>query len=145
MNICPTYGVVGGHTFGHIYPGPIEEQFTTVSWIDQVMVVGEGREYLTALVVPDFDALKAYAREQGVAYRGEEALLGEEAVQQLFSQTFRRYSRHAAAHEKIRDFRLIQNPFTVENGMMTPTMKLKRRAIETQHAPLIDEMYAAVV
>ena len=66
-------------------------------------------------------------------------------MRQLFSQTFRRYSRQAAAHEKIRDFRLIHEPFTVENDMMTPTMKLKRRTIETQFGPLIDEMYAAVV
>ena len=129
----------------NIYPGPIEEQFTTVSWIDQVLVVGEGREYLTTLVVPDFDALKAYAREEGLSYTGEDGLLGHDAIRGLFSQTFRRYSRHAAAHEKIRDFRLISEPFTVENGMMTPTMKLKRRAIESQYAPLIDEMYVAVV
>ncbi len=129
----------------NIYPGPIEEQFTTVAWIDQVMVVGEGREYLTALVVPDFDTLKAFAREENLAYNDEQTLLNEEAVRQLFSQTFRRYSRHAAAHEKIRDFRLIHDPFTVENNMMTPTMKLKRRAIETEYGTLIDEMYAAVV
>lgn len=129
----------------NIYPGPVEEQFKTIPWIDQVMVIGEGREYLTALVVPDIDALKLYAREQAIPYESEEALLEQEQVRQLFAKDFRRYSRAAASHEKIRDFRLIYEPFTVENGMMTPTMKLKRRIIERQYAPLIDEMYAQVV
>ncbi len=129
----------------NIYPGPIEEQFTTVPWIDQIMVAGEGREYLTALVVPDVDALKAYARENNLDYDDLPHLIEQEAVQQLFAGAFRSYSRTAAAHEKIRDFRLILDPFTVENGMMTPTLKLKRRAIEKHYEDLIDEMYAAVV
>lgn len=129
----------------NIYPGPIEEQFTTVAWIDQIIVIGEGREYLTALVAPDVDALKAYAREKGLAYDTEAALFEHDDVRQLFAQEFRRYSRQAAAHEKIRDFHLIPEPFTVENGMMTPTMKLKRRAIEQQYSALIDALYAAVV
>lgn len=129
----------------NIYPGPIEEQFITVPWIDQIMVVGEGREYLTALVVPDMDALLAYAKENNLGVERPSQLLDNDAIQQLFKKEFRSYSRSAAAHEKIRDFRLIADPFTVENGMMTPTMKLKRRTIEEQYGDLIDEMYAAVV
>ena len=129
----------------NIYPGPIEDGFKTITWIDQVMVVGEGREFLSALIVPDFDALKTYAREQGLAYDTVEALLAQEPIRDLFEQEFRAYSRKAAAHEKIRDFRLISEPFTIENGMMTPTLKLKRRVIEQHYADLIEEMYAAVV
>jgi len=66
-------------------------------------------------------------------------------VQRVFQQLFRSYSRQAAAHEKIRDFRLVLEPFSIENGMMTPTMKLKRRVIETQYAERIEEMYAGVI
>jgi long-chain acyl-CoA synthetase len=72
-------------------------------------------------------------------------LCEHDEVRQPFAQEFRRYSRQAAAHEKIRDFRLVPEPFTVENGMMTPTMKLKRRAIERQYSALIEAMYAEVV
>lgn len=129
----------------NIYPGPIEEQFKTVPWIDQIMVVGEGREFLTALVVPDFEALQAYAKEHGLAYGQIDEMLAQEPIRKLFEDVFRQYSRHAAAPEKIRDFRFITEPFTVDNGMMTPTMKLRRRAIEKHYADLIDEMYAAVV
>ncbi|MEM9663935.1 MAG: long-chain fatty acid--CoA ligase [Bacteroidota bacterium] len=129
----------------NIYPGPIEDGFKTTTWIDQISVVGEGREYLTALVVPDLDALKKYAREQDITTATEADLLAHEAIQKLFSTEFRQYSRKAASHEKIRDFRLIAEPFTVDNGMMTPTLKLKRRAIEDAYGHLIEDMYAGVV
>ena len=127
----------------NIYPGPIEDQFKTVSWIDQIMVVGEGREYLTALVVPDVEALRKHVQSQGHTVGSDEELLRHELAQQLFDKEFRTYSRTASSQDKIRDFRLIAEPFTIEAGTMTPTMKLKRRAIETQYADLIDEMYAA--
>ncbi|MBO6574683.1 MAG: long-chain fatty acid--CoA ligase [Rhodothermales bacterium] len=115
----------------NIYPGPIEELFKTEPLIDQIMVVGEGREFLTALVVPSEDA---------VSLAG-----GEEELQTALKAAFRSYSREAAAPEKIRDFRLVSEAFSVDNGMMTPTLKLRRKAIEAHHAGLIDEMYAAVV
>ncbi|ARA94168.1 long-chain fatty acid--CoA ligase [Rhodothermaceae bacterium RA] len=129
----------------NIYPGPIEDLFKTVPWIDQIMVVGEGREYLTALVVPSFEALHRYAREQGIDYTDDADLLTKEPIRQLFANEFRTYSRTAASHEKIRDFRLILEPFTVENGMLTPTLKLRRRVIEIEYADLINEMYEDVV
>ena len=125
----------------NIYPGPIEDSFKSNTLIDQIMVVGEGREYLTALVVPGIDALEAAAREEGIEYADEKALLEHEDVQKMYQAIFRTYSKKAAAHEKIRDFRLIAEPFTVENGMMTPTLKLKRRIVEKNFAEMIDSMY----
>lgn len=129
----------------NIYPGPIEEAFKTNPYIDQLMVVGEGREFLTALVVPSYEALEAWAREKGIVFEAPQELLGREEVRQLFEDAFRDYSRAAASHEKVRDFRLIADPFTEENEMMTPTMKLRRRAIERTYAGLVDEMYAQTV
>jgi long-chain acyl-CoA synthetase len=109
------------------------------------MIVGEGREFLTALVVPNVDALKSHARANNITSISDEDLLEQEAIRELFGKEFRSYSRTAAAHEKIRDFRLLAEPFTVENGMMTPTLKPKRRAIETHYADVIEGMYAEVV
>ena len=125
----------------NIYPGPIEEQFTTMPAIDQIIVIGEGREYLTALVVPNMDVIIKMARDQGISYNDTAELLAEESIQKVFDDTFRSYSKSAAAHEKIRGFRLIEEPFTVENGTMTPTMKLKRKVIESTFAEVIEEMY----
>ncbi|MEM8487376.1 MAG: long-chain fatty acid--CoA ligase [Bacteroidota bacterium] len=125
----------------NIYPGPIEEQFATAGLIDQVMIIGEGREYLTALVVPNMDMLILHAKDNQLAYNKPSELLEHEEIQKLFKKEFKTYSRKAAAHEKIRGFRLVKEPFTVENGMMTPTLKLKRKVIEKEFAETIEEMY----
>lgn len=125
----------------NIYPGPIEEAFTTVRWIDQLLVVGEGRAFLTALVVPDMEALAAFCNAEEITYSSDAELLQHPKVRALFAQAFKEYSRQAAAHEKIRDFTLIPEPFSVDNGMLTPTMKPRRRVIERRYADIIDEMY----
>lgn len=125
----------------NIYPGPIEDGFKSETTIDQLMVIGEGREYLTALVVPSLDALKGVAKEEGITYEKPSELLEHEAIQKYFKALFRKYSKSSAAHEKIRDFRLIEDPFTVENGMMTPTLKLKRKVVEKNYGDLIESMY----
>jgi len=128
----------------NIYPGPIEEGFKHEPWIDQINIVGEAREFLTALVVPNEDAIRPYATEEGLPLDDYEALLERDEIQRVFAQIFKSYSRSAAAHEKVRDFRLLAEPFTVENGMMTPTMKLKRNVIEERLADLIDSMYQGI-
>jgi long-chain acyl-CoA synthetase len=129
----------------NIYPGPIEDQFKTVQWIDQILVVGEGREYLTALVVPNFEALEQSAHDQNLSFESHEDLIGKEEIKAIYEREFRSYSRSAASHEKIRDFRLLSEPFSVDNGLLTPTMKPRRRQIEASYAPVIDEMYEGVV
>ncbi|MFK7844072.1 MAG: long-chain fatty acid--CoA ligase [Rhodothermales bacterium] len=125
----------------NIYPGPIEEQFATIGLIDQIMIIGEGREYLTALVVPNMDMLILHAKEHKVEYSKPSELIENEAILKLYTKEFKTYSRKAAAHEKIRASRLIKEPFTVENGMMTPTLKLKRKVIEKEYADTIEDMY----
>jgi long-chain acyl-CoA synthetase len=127
----------------NIYPGPIEETFKTQAWIDQIIVIGEDRPFLTALVVPDFESLRMRARDHDVdeARFSDEALLEHEDVRSLFDDTFRSYNHEAAAHEKIRNFRLLADPFTVEDGTLTPTLKLRRSVITDRHEALVDEMY----
>lgn len=129
----------------NIYPGPIEDGFKTVPWIDQVLVIGEGREFLTALVVPNLDNLKQYAKDQGLALADDEALRTHEAILALYDQVFKAYSKQAASQEKIRDFRLLREGFTIENGLLTPTLKPRRKAIEQRYQNLIEQMYAGVV
>ena len=127
----------------NIYPGPIEELFKTTPGIDQVMVIGEGREFLTALVVPDTDFIRTLAGADESVERAD--LLTNEAVLANFRKVFKDYSRTAASHEKIRDCRLVDEAFSVDNGQMTPTLKLRRRQIEEAYADLIETMYESVV
>lgn len=127
----------------NVYPGPIEESFKTNGWIDQIVVIGEGRPFLTALVVPDFDALRMRARDENIdeSDYDDAELLELDEVQAVFQDIFTAYNREAAAHEKIRNFRLLAEPFTVEEGTLTPTLKLRRSVIEERYGDRIDAMY----
>ncbi|GMQ82606.1 MAG: AMP-dependent synthetase/ligase [Rhodothermia bacterium] len=129
----------------NIYPGPIEDGLKTEPFIDQIMVVGEGREYLTALIVPDEDVVRSFAKENQLSGTKMKEILSDEKVTLEVTGFLRAYSKQAAAHEKIRDFRFVLESFSVENSMMTPTLKLKRSVIEENYADLIEEMYVGVV
>jgi long-chain acyl-CoA synthetase len=127
----------------NIYPGPIEDEFKTQAWIDQIVVIGEGKPFLTALVVPDFESLRMRARDRGVEEEqlSDDALIEHEDVQALFQQAFRAYGRDAPSHEKIRNFTLLTEPFTVEDGTLTPTLKLRRNVIAERYEEEIEAMY----
>lgn len=126
----------------NIYPGPIEDMFKTSPWIDQLVVIGEKKAFMAALIVPDFEALEKYAREQQISYNGMEDLLKKESILNLFNKEIRGFSKELASHEKIRDFRLVANEFTVETGELTPTLKVKRRIIEEKYAHLINDIFS---
>ncbi|TDI72435.1 MAG: long-chain fatty acid--CoA ligase [Bacteroidetes bacterium] len=129
----------------NIYPGPIEDGLKTEPFIDQILVVGEGREYLTALIVPDEDVIRSFAKENQLPGTKLNEILRDEKIEAEVKGFLRAYSMKAAAHEKIRGFRFVPEPFSVENLMMSPKMSLKRRVIEKNYADLIEEMYEGVV
>ena len=124
----------------NVYPGPIEERLLSSPLVDQVMVVGEAREFLTALVVPDADALAAAATAGGWRVPADPNDSPEAVA--LFEALLREQAREAASHEKVRGVRLVAEPFSVDNGLLTPTMKPRRAAIEAHYAGLVDAMYA---
>ena len=127
----------------NIYPGPIEEHFKTQAPFDQVVVLGDDRPFLTALIVPDFESVRMQGRDMDEPdHPGDnKALIEERWVDRIFSKAINAYNRQASAYEKIRAFELIAEPFTVENGMLTPTLKNKRRVITDTYADEIDAMY----
>jgi len=126
----------------NIYPGPIEDLFKTSQWIDQLVVVGEKKSYMAALIVPDFEAIEKHAKENQIAYDSIEELVENESIKNLFKKEIRTFSKDLASHEKIRDFRLIPKEFTVETGELTPTMKVKRRVIEDKYGHLIEDIFS---
>lgn len=126
----------------NIYPGPIEDMFKTSKWVDQLVVVGERQAYMAALIVPDFEVLKAYAKANDIPFNSQEELIAHDDIQAIYRKEIRSYSKDLASHEKIRDFRLVPNEFTVETGELTPTLKVKRRIIEDKYSHLINDIFA---
>jgi long-chain acyl-CoA synthetase len=125
----------------NIYPGPIEDFFKTSKWIDQIVVVGEAQNYMAAIIVPDFEAVAKVAKEKGLKFSNNGELIDLDEVKDIFKKELRTFSKELASHEKIRDFRLVANEFTVETGEITPTLKVKRRVIADKYGHLIDDIF----
>ncbi|NTW82922.1 MAG: long-chain fatty acid--CoA ligase [Chlorobiaceae bacterium] len=125
----------------NIAPMPIENMIAESPYVDQVVVIGEKRPFLIALIVPDYSKLKEFATAEHIPVSGNKELIEHKSVQGLYEKLMRTVSRQLATHEKVRKFVLIEDPFTVENGHMTPTLKLKRKAITIRYANEIDKAY----
>jgi len=126
----------------NIYPGPIEDMLKTIPYVEQAVLLGEKKNFVSALLVPDYEALKIWARHQNMPYENERELLDKPEVRALYEREIKELSKSLASHEKIRTFRLIPEPFSIEGGEMTPTLKVKRKVIESKYADLIKDIYS---
>lgn len=125
----------------YIAPTPIENMFLSSKYIDQFVLIGDRRMFLSALIVPDFEALKEYADSHGIPYKQNEDLIKDKEIYNMMEKEMVTFSRTLANFERVRKFALLEKPFSLETGEMTPTLKLKRKVIEERYRHLIEEMY----
>jgi len=109
--------------------------------IEQIVVVGDNRQFVTALVVPSVEKLKSIASNTGITFRDDEELMKSEKIRVLIENRFARLQKELTPHERVVKFSLLTEPFTIEAGTMTNTLKLRRRAIEKAYQHIIDKMY----
>ncbi|NTU58206.1 MAG: long-chain fatty acid--CoA ligase [Chlorobiaceae bacterium] len=128
----------------NIAPLPIENLILDSPFVDQVMIVGEKKPFLIALIVPDYQKLKEFAAEHKITATTNRQLIDNKEIVQIFEKLLRNLSRQLATHEKVRKFLLVEEAFTLENGLMTPTLKLKRKEIIKKFTPEIDNLYNAL-
>lgn len=128
----------------NIAPQPIESLFLESKYIDQFVLIGDGRMYLTALIIPDFESLKEIALEQKLAHLSEEELVTRESIIRHFDTEIARMQVDLAPYERIRRFTLLPTPFTIESGELTPTMKVRRKVVHEKYKHHIDRMYEGV-
>jgi len=128
----------------NIAPQPIENQFRSNKYVSQIVVVGDRRQYLSALIVPDFETLRGFAGEQGIDQSLSDAELVEQPrVQELFNDLLIRSNHELPGFSQIKKCALLAREFTLEAGELTPTMKVKRFAIATKYRDVIASMYPA--
>ena len=125
----------------YVVPSPIEEQLQLSGYIMQAMVYGEQRPYNVALVVPDFEYLKKWAADNGVDASDTKTLLANEKVRDLYVAELTKTQENVKRYEQVRDFVLEDDEFSPENGMLTPSLKIKRRAVMARYGDQIDDMY----
>jgi long-chain acyl-CoA synthetase len=125
----------------NIAPAPIENALKASRYISQAVVLGDKRKFLTALLVPDFDALRPWARAQGVSFANDDELVKAAPVRKLFAGEVEPVNAKLARYERIQAWDLIPAEFTIEGGELTPTQKVKRRIINTKYKDVIDTLY----
>ena len=125
----------------YIAPQLVETLVGNDYYVDQVSLIGDLRPYVTALIVPAFDPLEEYARKNGIPFSSREELIQNPEIVKLYEKRIRENTKELARYETVKKFRLLPHPFTQEAGEITPTMKLKRKAINEKYEDVIAEMY----
>jgi long-chain acyl-CoA synthetase len=125
----------------YVVPSPIEEQLQLSGYITNIMVYGEQRPFNVAVIVPDMAALTKWAERHGLGDLGEDALIKSEEVNDLYQREIDRLSSEIKGYEKVRGFVLEDEEFAPENGMLTPSLKVKRRAVMEKYGADIEKLY----
>ena len=125
----------------YVAPTPIENLFLGSKYIDQFILIGDRRMFLSALIVPDYEAIKEYADANRIQYSSQEELVNMKQIYELLEKDLQQFQRKLANYERVRKFAILDKPFTIEEGEMTPSLKLKRKVIEERYKGLIDHMY----
>ncbi|WP_126245632.1 AMP-dependent synthetase/ligase [Chitinophaga rhizosphaerae] len=125
-----------------VAPQPIENKFRESPFIEQIMVVGADRKFTGALIVPNFENLRAWTKDQGLAFPSNEAALNDPNVKTLYRDAVNRYNQYFNHIEQIKKFELMPREWTIDGGEMTPTLKLKRRVIQEKYRDTIERLYA---
>ncbi|HOW82665.1 MAG TPA: long-chain fatty acid--CoA ligase [Spirochaetota bacterium] len=125
----------------NISPQNIESDLLTSMYIEQVAIIGDKRKYLTALVIPAFGALQAWAKRNNIPFTSNTDLINNEQVIALFDQEIKNHMKNYARVEQIRKFKLLEAEWTQQTGELTPSLKVKRRIINEKYSKEIEEMY----
>lgn len=125
----------------YIAPQVLESRLVQDRYIDQVVVIGDRRKYVTAIIIPAFDALKEYARQKHIQYKNLEELVKNVDIRHMIGARIERLQQGLPGFERIKKFTLLPEAFTMERGELTNTLKIKRPVINARYAHEIDQMY----
>ena len=125
----------------YIAPQAIESRLGEDKYIEQVAVIGDQRKYVTAIIIPAFEALKEYARRKKIAFRSIDELIQNNDIKKMIAERIERLQKGFANFEKIKRFTLLPKEFSIESGELTNTLKLRRPIINNRYAHEIEAMY----
>ena len=127
----------------YIAPQPIEQLIKGSRFVNQVVLIGNGRRFPAALIVPDWERLESYARLKGIDATTHEELCCHPRIIDLFERQIASLTPDLAQYERVKRIALLPNELTIEGGELTPTLKVKRRVIDEKYRDVIDRLYAA--
>lgn len=125
-----------------VVPQRVEEQFKQSFLIDQILVLGENRKMVTAIISPDFENLKLWCADHGITWQDDRsALLRDDEIRARYDQIVQQRNQRLDAVERIKHYKLVPDSWTVDGDELTPTMKLKRANLQQRYAEVIEQMY----
>jgi len=125
----------------YVAPDKLESLFQGHPYVFQIMVIGEARKFVGALVVPEFARLEAWARGQGLIFHTHEELVAKPEVHDFLQQEVDRATSALPPHEKIRQIVLLPRELTTDSGELSATLKIRRRVVEERYRDQIEEMF----
>jgi long-chain acyl-CoA synthetase len=125
----------------NVAPQPIENVLKKNRYMDQPVLIGDRRKFITLLLVPDFENLEGWAKDRGTSFGDRSELLTAPGVQKLLEDEINRELKDLARFEMPKKLVLLSEPFTIEDGTLTPTQKVKRRVVEERYQDVIDFVY----
>jgi len=125
----------------NLAPQPVENAINNSPYIAQSVLIGHGRKYVIALVVPDFENLEPWARKQGWPTESREALVRRAEVKELLQREVQRLTAGFASYEQPKKVLVAEKEWTVEDGELTPTLKVRVKEIEKRYREAIDRAY----
>ncbi len=128
----------------NVAPQPMENVLVMSKWIEQILVIGDKRKFVSACIVPSFPNLEVWAKEKELKWETREELIKLPEVKELYDRVIDESMEGFAQFEKIKCYILLSQEFTIESDELTPSMKIRRSIVEKHYAELINSMYDEV-
>ena len=127
----------------YIAPSPIEQMIKASRFVSQVVLVGNERKFASALIVPNFDMLRSYAKHKGMKFSTPTEFCSDPKIIDLFERQVADLTKGLSRFETVKKIALLENELSVEGGELTPTLKVKRRVVDEKYRDVIDSLYNA--
>lgn len=125
----------------YIAPQMIETRLLVDKYIDQIAIIADERKFVSALIVPEYRLLEEYAKANDIEYANMEELCSDARVNDMMKERIDTLQQQLAYYEQVKRFTILPKPFSMENGELTNTLKLKRRVVNENYKAEIDKMY----
>lgn len=126
----------------YISPALIENKFSESPLLNGIMVVGENQKFAAALIVPNFERLRSWCRENNIEYVSDGEVIKKKEVIDLYRAEVDRYNKFFGDYERIKKFQLLNREWTIDKGEITPSLKLRRKTISEHYQNEIESLFA---
>ena len=127
----------------YITPQPIENLLSNNNFITQAMIVAEDKPFVTALIIPNFEALKEQLPKMNISFTNWQEIVDSDKIKEFYRVKLEEIQKSLSGFEKVKKFVLMPAEFEINTGEITPTLKVKRNVVMQKYAALIDKMYTS--